>query len=68
MKKYLPAMLFFFITSVAVAGPDPAYCGMVAAMAKSITADRDRGVAYKAELGCSRGQPKARRTWPTSTK
>lgn len=55
MKKCLPAALFTLVANVAVAAPDPAYCGMVAAMAKSITADRDRGVAYKAELGMLKG-------------
>lgn len=48
MKKSLLAMLISLLANVAVAAPDPTYCGMVAAMAKSITADRDRGVAYKA--------------------
>jgi hypothetical protein len=55
MKKSLIAVCIAFLANVAVAAPDPAYCGMVAAMAKSITADRDRGVAYKAELGMLKG-------------
>lgn len=49
-------MSITFLANVAVAAPDPAYCGMVAAMAKSITADRDRGVAYEVELGIRKGR------------
>lgn len=55
MKKSLFAVCIAFLANIAVAAPDPAYCGMVAAMAKSITVDRDRGVAYKAELGLLKG-------------
>lgn len=35
--------------------PDPAYCGMVATLARGITEERDRGVSYSAALGKIKG-------------
>jgi len=49
-------LLTGLVTSLnVVAAPDPKYCELVGSLARGITEDRDRGVAYNAELGKIRG-------------